>query len=259
MRGNATMVKEMAAFIVRASYEDLSQEAGDHLKIRVLDALGCAFRSLNGAVILKLRQHLEDFDGASYCSMIGGRRGEPGRYLDFNDKYLAAAKACHPSDSLGPVLAAAEYVGANDKDLLTALAVVYQVQCRLSDAAQGSFAIAADVSKPLWLEAGQTANALAMAGAACNALGVSRTGHVSDWKGLAYPNTAFGVTRAAFLTVRGIAGPLEVFEGYPGVKEHHTRPLWAGVEPRGAGPCVAHHREALQGLRSTPNRPSRRR
>ena len=41
-------------------------------------------------------------------------------------------------------------------------------------------------------------------GAAFNALRVTRTGALSNWKGLAYPNTAFGCTHAAFLAMRGI-------------------------------------------------------
>jgi hypothetical protein len=57
------------------------------------------------------------------------------RYLDFNDSYLAPGETCHPSDNLGAVLAAAELANADGTTLLTALAVAYQVQCRLSDAA----------------------------------------------------------------------------------------------------------------------------
>src|SRR6266436_4844549 len=48
------------------------------------------------------------------------------------------------------------------------------------------------------------------------ALRATRTGMLSHWKELAYPNTAFGATHAAFLAGRGIIGPLEVFEGNKG-------------------------------------------
>jgi 2-methylcitrate dehydratase len=66
------------------------------------------------------------------------------------------------------------------------------------------------------MDARRTAHALAIAGTAFNALRVTRTGALSHWKGLAYPNTAFGATHAAFLAARGITGPLEVFEGNKG-------------------------------------------
>ena len=105
--------------------------------------------------------------------------------------------------------------------------MAYQVQCRLSEVApvraegfdhttQGAYAVAAGVSKALGLNQAQTANAIAMAGTAFNALRVTRTGTLSHWKGLAYPNTAFGATHAAFLAKRGITGPPEVFEGNKG-------------------------------------------
>jgi 2-methylcitrate dehydratase len=45
---------------------------------------------------------------------------------------------------------------------------------------------------------------------------VTRTGALSHWKGLAYPNTAAGCLRATFLARRGITGPLEVLEGNTG-------------------------------------------
>ena len=57
---------------------------------------------------------------------------------------------------------------------------------------------------------------MAIAGTALNALRVTRTGALSNWKGLAYPHTAFGGTHAALLTKYGITGPPAVFEGNKG-------------------------------------------
>lgn len=83
-------------------------------------------------------------------------------------------------------------------------------------ATQGAYAVAAGVAKALGLDAERTASAIAISGTAFNALRVARTGRLSHWKGLAYPNTAFGGTHAAFLAMRGITGPDEVFEGNKG-------------------------------------------
>jgi 2-methylcitrate dehydratase len=71
-------------------------------------------------------------------------------------------------------------------------------------------------SRALGLDQARTANAIAISGTAFNALRVTRTGVLSHWKGLAYPNTAFAATHATFLAMRGITGPLEVFEGNKG-------------------------------------------
>ena len=234
-----TLVERLARFAVRASYGDLSDAAREQLKIRVLDALACAIGALEGDPVRLVRAQVEEFGatGQGRSTLIGGGRCAPDRvgfynsalvrYLDFNDSYLAPGETCHPSDNLGAVLAAAEYADASGRDFLAALALAYQVQCRLSDVApvrdagfdhvtQGAYAVAAGVSRALGLDARRTAHALAIAGTAFNALRVTRTGALSHWKGLAYPNMAGAVTRTTFLARRGVTGPLEVFEGEKG-------------------------------------------
>ena len=234
---NMTQVEQLARFVVQARYEDLSQEARRELKIRVLDALGCAIGALDGPPVAMLRTHLQDFGGNPLTTLIGGGKTAPDRaafynsalvrYLDYNDSFLARGETCHPSDNLGAILAASEYAGNSGKDFLTALAVAYQVQCRLSEVApvrsrgfdhttQGAYAAAAGAARALGLDQDQAANAIAISGTANNALRVTRTGRLSNWKGLAYPNTVFGAIHATFLAMRGITGPLEVFEGNKG-------------------------------------------
>jgi len=134
------------------------------------------------------------------------------------------------------VLAAADYRGISGAELLTALAVAYQVQCRLCDVApvrakgfdhttQGAYAVAAGVAKALALEEAQTAHALAICGTALNGLRVTRTGALSQWKGLAYPFMASAATQAVFLAMHGITGPLEVFEGNKGFMDAIAGPF----------------------------------
>jgi len=91
---------------------------------------------------------------------------------------------------------------------------------------QGSYAAAAGVAKALGLDEVRTAHAVAIAGTAFNALRVTRTGALSHWKGLAYPNTAFGATHSAFLAMRGVTGPLGVFEGNKGFMEAIAGPFY---------------------------------
>ena len=233
-------VERLASFVGQAAYEGLSEEARRELKIRVLDSLGCAIGALEGEPIRMLREQLEDFGGKPLATLIGGGKTAPDRtalyngalirYLDYNDSYLAVRETCHPSDNLGAVLAASEYANKSGRELLTALAVAYQVQCRLSEAApvrhkgfdhttQGAYAAAAGVAKALGLDQYKTANAISISGTTNNALRVTRTGELSHWKGLAYPNTAFAATHAAFLAMRGITGPRAVFEGNKGFME----------------------------------------
>ncbi|MBO0726896.1 MAG: MmgE/PrpD family protein [Blastocatellia bacterium] len=235
--GQITQARRLAAFVARASYDDLSKAARCHLKVRILDSLGCAIGALRGEPVKLIRTQIEDFGGNERSTLIGGGRTSPDqaafyngalvRYLDFNDSYLAKGETCHPSDNLGATLAAAEYAQMSGREFMTALAVAYQAQCRLSDEApvrargfdhttQGSFALAAGVSKALGLDEARTANAIAICGTAFNSLRVTRTGALSHWKGLAYPNTAFGCVYDTFLAMRGVTGPPEVFEGNKG-------------------------------------------
>ncbi len=202
-----TQAEQLAAFVVRMTYENLSEEARHQLKIHILDALGCAFGALEGPPTKMLRAQLEDFGGRPLVTLIGGGKTAPDRaafynsalvrYLDYNDSYIAKNETCHPSDNLGAVLAASEYARRNGKEFLTALALAYQVQCRLSDVApvrakgfdhttQGAYAVAAGVSKALGLDQNGVANAVAISGTAYN------------------------------------TGPLEVFEGNKGLMDAIT-------------------------------------
>ncbi len=241
-----TEAERLARFVATRSWDDITEPARAELKIRVLDALGCALGALRAEPVLAIRAQVEELGGNPLCTLVGGGASAPDRaalyngalvrYLDFNDSYFAPGETCHPSDNLAPVLAAAEYADASGKELLTALAVAYQVQCRLSDEApvrargfdhttQGAYAAAAGVAKALRLDQTGIANAVAIAGTALNALRVTRTGDLSQWKGLAYPFTAFGAVNAAFLAAGGITGPPQVFEGNKGFLETIAGPF----------------------------------
>src|SRR6056297_4123861 len=231
------IVHDLSDFVTNASFSDISEQAVEQLKIRLLDSLGTAIGAVEGKPVESIREMIEDFGGNEMSTLIGGGKTAPDRaalynsglvrYLDYNDSYLAKGETCHPSDNIGSILAAGDFADISGKDFLTALAVAYQIQCRLSDEApvrdkgfdhttQGSYAVAAGVSKALGLNRDQTANAVAIAGTALNALRVTRTGELSNWKGLAYPHTAFGGTHAAYLASYGVTGPPAVFEGNKG-------------------------------------------
>ena len=241
-----TIVEQMADFAVMSCADGLSDCVRTQLKIRMLDALGCAIGAIDAKPVLKVRQFVTDLSGYGGCSMIGGGRSAPDRvalfngalvrYLDFNDSYLAPNETCHPSDNFGAVLAAAELADADGPTLLTALAVAYQVQCRLSDAApvraRGfdhtthlAYSVAAGVSRALGLDALHAANAIAISGTALNALRVTRTGTLSHWKGLAAPFAASTAMQATLLAQRGITGPAEVFEGNKGFMQSIAGPF----------------------------------
>jgi 2-methylcitrate dehydratase len=112
-------VENLAAFVCRSAYEDLSEATREQLKIRILDSLGCAVAACEGLPVQSIRRYLAEFGSHGGCTLIGGGTATPDsatlyngtlvRYLDLNDAYIAKGETCHPSDNLAPILAGAEY------------------------------------------------------------------------------------------------------------------------------------------------------
>jgi len=168
-----TLAEQLAAYVVRSHYDEISSAAIQQLKIHTLDAIGCALGAIDATPLRALHAQLDEFGGKPLTSLIGGGKTSPiltafynsalERYLDFMDSFIAKHETCHPADNVMSVLAATEYAGKTGKDFLTALAVAYQVQCRLSEVAparpedfdhtvQGAYAVAAGVAKALGLD-----------------------------------------------------------------------------------------------------------
>ena len=198
-----TIVEQLAAFVVRGKYEDISDAARQQLKIHILDSIGCAIGAMEAPPLKALHAQVSEFGGKPLTSLIGGGKTDPvsaafynstlERYLDFMDSYIAKHETCHPADNIMSVLAASEYTERSGKEFLTAVAVAYQVQCRLSAVAparpkgfdhtvQGAYAVAAGVAKALNLKQPAVANAVAISGASYQGLRVTRSGNLSNWK-----------------------------------------------------------------------------
>jgi|SRR5215472_12992992 len=98
--------EQLALFVVEASYDKLSEQTHEQLKIRILDALGCAIGVCREPIMAMVHAQVDEFDGQGRCSLIGGGSAPPDRaafyngalvrYLDFNDSYLAPSETCHP-------------------------------------------------------------------------------------------------------------------------------------------------------------------
>lgn len=107
-------VENLAAFVCRSAYEDLSDTVREQLKIRTWVRGGRA-RRRTGSDPPAANQRVRI---ARKCTLIGGGTAAPDsvafyngglvRYLDFNDAYLAKGETCHPSDNLAAILARAE-------------------------------------------------------------------------------------------------------------------------------------------------------
>src|SRR2546422_858790 len=136
----------------------------------------------------------------------------------------------HPSDNISAALAIAESVGANGRELITAIALAYEVQCRLSDAASirargwdhvtyGAFSTALACAKLMSLDPKETRHAVNIAGVAGAAMRQARVGELSHWKGVAFATAARHGVYSALLARAGMTGPGPIFEGQMGFEK----------------------------------------
>src|SRR5699024_2237244 len=77
----------------------------------------------------------------------------------------------------------------------------------------------AGAGKLLGLDHEELRNAIGIAGTAHNALRVTRTGGINEWKGIASANAARNAVYSALLAKNGMEGPVNLFEGQKGWKQ----------------------------------------
>jgi 2-methylcitrate dehydratase len=75
--GGRTLVEHLGAFAAGARFENISEQAREQLKLRMLDSLGCGLDALGTEVPALVRTQVDEFGGAPLCALIGGGRGAP--------------------------------------------------------------------------------------------------------------------------------------------------------------------------------------
>jgi 2-methylcitrate dehydratase len=235
----ALMVEQIAAFASKARAEDLTQEVRALFKRNILDSLGCAMGALPGKPFVKLREQFDAVGRGGRCTLIGGGQTSLDqaalynsglvRYLDLLDSYMSPGGLCHPSDNFGGVLATADMVGATGEDFMLALAVAYEVGCRVTAAVpvmakgfnhalQLALSLAASCGKLMNLTPGQIAHAIAIAAIDNVSLAAVHSEPVSEWKGFSPGITAMRTVYTTALAGRDFTGPLRLFEGPNGLE-----------------------------------------
>ena len=232
-----TLAERLATYTCSLYYEDLTEKVVHEVKRRVIDSIGCAFGAYHSEPVKIAREVVGLKENSYGATILGtGKRTSPElatfvngtmiRYLDYNDTYLSKEPA-HPSDNISTALSVAEAEGRSGKDLITAIVIGYEIQCRLCDAASlrtkgwdhvtyGAFSSGLVASKLMDLNIEQTVHTLGISGVANIALRQTRTGELSMWKGCAFANTARNAVFAAILAKHGMTGPAPIFEGEKG-------------------------------------------
>src|SRR5215212_3517202 len=120
------LLERIADYVINARIEGTA--AYQTARYCLMDALGCALLALNYPACAKLLGPIVPGTKVPLGSRVPGTSFELDpvtaafnigcmiRWLDFNDTWLAAEWG-HPSDNLGAILAVADYLCGNGKDI----------------------------------------------------------------------------------------------------------------------------------------------
>jgi 2-methylcitrate dehydratase len=230
------LADRLAAYANNLRYDDIDDATVERVKSHVIDTLGCGIAAFDERPVRVCREiALAPAGGVS--SVIGTKRratpdlasfanGAAFRYYDLNDVYVGRF-AGHPSDHIAACLAVAEAERASAAELITAIVLAYEINCRLIDVLDiGSRgwdppvlslpAVALAAGKLMKLSPDRLIQAVNIAVNDHIAMGQTRAQTNSDWKGLADAEAGRNAVFAATLARGGITGPAPIFEGRKG-------------------------------------------
>lgn len=230
------LAQRLADYAASLRYEDLDAATVETVKSHFIDALGCAIAAHDEAPVRIARQVALATGGGSSTLLGTAHRTTPDlaafangaalRYFDLNDAY-AGKETGHPSDNVAPCLAVAEAQRGSGRDLILAIALAYEINCRLMDAAAISPrgwdhtcyslpAVALATGRLMALTRPQLVQAVNLAINGHMALNQTRIQELSNWKALADADAARNAIFATRLAREGLTGPSPIFEGNAG-------------------------------------------
>jgi len=253
---NMNLADRLAEYVLSVDYEDLDDETRTEAKKRLVDSLGCAIGAFRAPPVSVSRKIVRSEHSGNVSTVLGTRvkttqdmatfvNGIMVRYFDYNDTYLSKEPA-HPSDNISACLAVGERQGVDGRDLLTAITLAYEIQCRLCDAADirhrgwdhvcyGSISSALAAGKLMGLPAERLTHAVNISLNGHIAMRQVRAGELSEWKGCSFANAARNAVFSASLAANGMTGPAPIFEGEMGFFKQVSGPFKLDVESFGGG------------------------
>jgi len=240
-------------FAQKLKYEDLPANVVHDTKVRIIDSIGTAMGALDderlvglwrylskrpvayaaGGYAYGVRQKLSLCDAAFLNSTMT-------RWLDYNDTYLAKEPA-HPSDNIGGLIAMSGATKVTGRDLITAIVLAYDVQCRFTEAASlrshgwdhVNYILVGQAlagAKLLGFDAAQMYNAVGLSLSSHAAMRQAREGtYLSEQKNMAAADAVRGAMWALEKVQGGMTGPAEIVEGKHGLVAQMTGELEASA------------------------------
>jgi 2-methylcitrate dehydratase len=250
--------EKLVSFAATFEFGRLEPQVLHAIKQRLIDTMGCALGGFSSEPAVISRRMAAAVQSSADAGIIGTRaRSSPElasfantamiRCLDFNDDYFGK-DGPHPSDTMGAVLAVADSVRADGRSFINGVVVAYETLCSLADAVGlrdlgwdyvtfTAVAAALGAARVFGLSREQMRHALSLAAVPNCALGETRLGELSMWKGLASANACRNGVFASLLAREGVTGPFNCFEGKNGVASQITGPL--DLSSVGAAPLRA--------------------
>jgi 2-methylcitrate dehydratase len=230
------LAERLADYASRLRFDDLDAATVERAKAHVIDTLGCGIAAFDEPPV-RICREVALAAGSGDATVIGTARrtsmelaafanGAAVRYYDLNDSYVGGL-AGHPSDDIAACLAVAEAERASAAELVTAIVLAYEINCRLIDAFDVTTrgwdspvftlpAVALAAGKLMRLSPDKLAQAVSLALNDHIPMGQTRAQTLSDWKGLADAEASRNAVFAARLARAGITGPAPIFEGRKG-------------------------------------------
>ncbi len=231
-----TLAGRLAAYADGLRYADLDAATVDRVKSHLIDTIGCGIAAFDEKPV-RICRDVALAGAAGAATVIGTRRrtapdlasfanGAAFRYYDLNDTYVGRV-AVHPSDHIAACLAVAEAERASAQELITAIVLAYEINCRLVDAFDITTrgwdppvfslpAVALAAGKLMKLGPEQLTQAVNLAVNDHIPMAQTRVQTLSDWKGLADAEAGRNAVFAALLARGGLTGPAPIFEGNSG-------------------------------------------
>src|SRR5713101_3209564 len=249
-----TIAEELSQYAYSVKYSDISEKVIHESKKRIIDALGCGIGAFSAEPVKFARKIAEKAKVEDGSTLLGTKRksapdmasfvnGIMVRYFDYNDTYLSREPA-HPSDNIGACLSVADSEGANGKDLLLSVALAFEIQCRLCDAADirhrgwdhvcyGLVSTALASGRLMGLNSEKMTQAVNLALNSHITMRQVRAGELSMWKGCSFANAGRNGVFSALLAREGMTGPSPIFEVEMGFFKQVSGPFQINTEEFG--------------------------
>lgn len=233
-----TLSKTLASYIVQTNYENLSSEEIEFTKICILDWLGSALAGYQKAPVQMIDEMIRESGGSPQATLItgGGKtsvmqaalvNGAASHIVELDD--IHKGSIIHAGTVVIPAaLACAEWKQKSGQDLITAIAIGYDVCYRIGEAVSpshyhywhntatcGTFGAAAAVAKLMDLDEEQVMHTLGSAGTQAAGLWeFIEDGAMS--KQLHPGKAAMNGVISALLSKKGFTGASKILEGNRG-------------------------------------------